>query len=752
MSSLSQICPSEEALGALLEGKLANNEEASLAEHVAECDACQAALDCLAGGGEQTLANLEALGAEETEQDASGGEDRDEWAIVLDSVNEDAEAPGLGTLARLRILKHVASGGMGIVFKANDPSAQRIVAVKVLAPLWSANTTSRERFLREARAVAAIDHPNVLPIYSVEEEARYPYLVMPFNDGETLEQRVRRTGPLSFESIRRHTRAMALGLAEAHQAGIIHRDLKPANILLTSDDQVRIADFGLARSLEEPSLTLPGSVPGTPSFMAPEQVNDGTIDHRVDLFALGCLMQFMATGKAPFEGDRVSKVLQDVSTGQRMAIDREQPLWFHGLLNRLLENDPGDRLPNAQAVVRWLDDQPIKRRGRFLLPAAVLTLAAIATLGVRWWEETPGQKASVESDRQEARYFQANLTEAYARNLRTGDTFNDLHLALSSSKPRDTIELQGVFDIDSPLTTIHPLTLRAAEGTSPVVTTGPSVRCLIAHDDLELEGICLTKSAPYPRKKSRRPSLVWVRRANEVRFKQCRFVTPWHQDGKDEHLTGCLGVSNVSHCVIDQCEIIGLSSAGLNVDSNIPIHIKIRDSVMAVKSAMMRSSSKRGQASLLSLSVTHSLVLSQEGFTHIAYTPFSGNMVFPLEINLSHSLVVTSGPLMSFPDASPQDAVGRLSWQASHSQLTHGEAFMAFPSLFRPDHEVVSLSSAQEAEALGITLSHEEITTSRQPEGIVKTLIGMAWQDVTREEIGKHLPRGWTLPKRPPMN
>src|SRR5207342_3069729 len=162
-------------------------------------------------------------------------------------------------------------GGSGIVFRAFDEALQRVVAIKVLDPQLATTSPPRKRFLREARSSAKVRHENVVQIYQVEEQP-LPYLVMEFIPGETLQQRLDRTGPLETAAVLQIGRQIAAGLAAAHAQGLVHRDIKPGNVLLESGiERVKVTDFGLARSIDDVSTTQSGLVYGTPLYMSPEQ-------------------------------------------------------------------------------------------------------------------------------------------------------------------------------------------------------------------------------------------------------------------------------------------------------------------------------------------------------------------------------------------------------------------------------------------------------------------------------------------------
>ncbi len=264
----------------------------------------------------------------------------------------------LGKLGPYEVIEVTGRGGMGVVFRAHDPKLNRVVAVKVLAPEFAANPTARKRFLREARAAAAVSHPHVVTIHAVEEAGNTPYLVMEYIDGQSLEDKIEREGTLQLEAILRIGSQIAAGLAAAHGQGLVHRDIKPANILLENGvERVKITDFGLARVVDDVSVTRTGDVAGTPEFMSPEQAQGLAIEHRSDLFSLGSVLYAMCTGRSPFRGDTVvaalRRVCDDVPRPIR-EVNPEIPEHLVSLIDRLLAKNPDERFQTAEEVAELL--------------------------------------------------------------------------------------------------------------------------------------------------------------------------------------------------------------------------------------------------------------------------------------------------------------------------------------------------------------------------------------------------------------
>src|SRR5205823_15034266 len=201
-----------------------------------------------------------------------------------------------------------------VVVRAYDDKLHRVVAIKVLASPLATSSAGRQRFVREARAAAAVTHDNVIDIHAVEDAGPVPYLVMRFIDGPTLQKKLDRTGHLPLKEILRIGLQIAEGLAAAHRQGLVHRDIKPANILLENGvERVKITDFGLARAGDDASLTHSGVVAGTPMYMSPEQAEALAVDHRSDLFSLWTVLYTLCPGRPPLRADSAAAVLKRVA-------------------------------------------------------------------------------------------------------------------------------------------------------------------------------------------------------------------------------------------------------------------------------------------------------------------------------------------------------------------------------------------------------------------------------------------------------
>jgi serine/threonine protein kinase/WD40 repeat protein len=313
------------------------------------------------------------------------------------------------------ILGQIGAGGMGVVHRARDPRLGREVAIKVLPASFSADPERLQRFEQEARAAAALNHPNIVAVFDIGESGGAPYVVSELLEGETLRERLR-TGAMSTRKATDYALQITRGLAAAHEKGIVHRDLKPENLFITHDNRIKILDFGLAKftrpevttdSGDAPTLqvaTDPGYVMGTVGYMSPEQVRAKTADHRSDLFAFGAILYEMLSGKRAFHGetpaDTMSAILKE-DPPELSETGRNISPALARIVNHCLEKSPAQRFQSASDVAFALDSltdvssssksglQPVPVGSRsWLMPALAalaLFLAGAATyfLGFR---------------------------------------------------------------------------------------------------------------------------------------------------------------------------------------------------------------------------------------------------------------------------------------------------------------------------------------------------------------------------------
>src|SRR5262245_29584606 len=296
-------------------------------------------------------------------------------------------------LGPYEILAPLGAGGMGEVYRARDTRLERTVAVKVLPPFLSSSPEARQRFEREAKAISKLSHPNICALHDVGREGDVEFLVMEYLEGETLAARLAK-GPLPTGQTLRIGAETAGALEMAHRHGIVHRDLKPANVMLTKAG-VKLLDFGLAKAGEPETsavsmtsaptvvqaVTQEGTILGTLSYMATEQLEGKKIDSRTDIFALGATLYEMATGRKAFSGDSQASVISSILTSNPPAISAISPMTppaLDRLVRTCLAKDPDDRWQSAGDVARelkWMGEAP-----------AGVPAAAAHAVGPRWRE------------------------------------------------------------------------------------------------------------------------------------------------------------------------------------------------------------------------------------------------------------------------------------------------------------------------------------------------------------------------------
>lgn len=354
----------------LLADQLPERQQLEVADHISDCADCRRALESMAGDlgwwSEVESCLRTHAGSTTNGDDPSGvlgdSDELDESFtadFVVDFLEPSEQPNVLGRLGEYEILEIIGRGGMGVVLKGYQRELARFVAVKVMAPHLASSGAARQRFVREARAAAAIVHPHVMPIHSVCTTARLPYLVMPFVACESLQQRIDRQGPLEIIEILRIGLQASHGLAASHAQGLVHRDIKPANILLEKGvDRVMLTDFGLARAVDDASLTRTGIVTGTPQYMSPEQSCGEAIDARSDLFSLGSVLYAMCAGRPPFRAESALAVLRRITDSQARSlreINPQVPEWLEQIVLRLHAKSPDERYQSADEVARLLE-------------------------------------------------------------------------------------------------------------------------------------------------------------------------------------------------------------------------------------------------------------------------------------------------------------------------------------------------------------------------------------------------------------
>jgi serine/threonine protein kinase len=359
-----------------LKDRLSDSEQVELEQHLESCPTCQGELERIAavsklwsdahllrGEPMAGAAFAAGVGGEFThgpasEDETGQGEQDGDWLGFLDPPGP-GEPNMLGRLGPYEVIEVLGRGGMGLVLKARDPALDRPVAIKVLNPPLAHGATARRRFAREARAVAAVAHEHIVAIHAVDEFRGLPYLVMQYVPGSTLQERLDRSGPLEVRDILRIGTQAARALAAAHAQGVVHRDIKPANILLENCiERVKLTDFGLARAIDDATLTVSGVIAGTPQYMAPEQARGEPVAAAADLFSLGAVLYAMAAGRPPFRADSTMAVLKrvcDVRQRPVRELNPDVPGWLEALIDRLLAKEPAERFESAAQVADLLE-------------------------------------------------------------------------------------------------------------------------------------------------------------------------------------------------------------------------------------------------------------------------------------------------------------------------------------------------------------------------------------------------------------
>ena len=341
----------------LAEDRLPPAEMMGLEEHLQHCSECREALDDLAGGEPWFDAVRHYLGADPTE--AYDSIPPLEHPEPLGFLAPSDWPDSLGRLGTYEVKGVIGRGGMGVVLKAFDPALSRNVAIKVLSASLATCGAARRRFLREAKAAAAVAHEHVVSVFAVDEKsAGLPFLVMEYVPGGSLQDRIDRQGPLGQTEILRIGMQTAAGLAAAHAQGLVHRDVKPANILMENGiERVKLTDFGLARAVADAGMTQSGLIAGTPHYMAPEQARGDATDHRADLFSLGSTLYAMCAGHPPFRADSPLAVLRRVSDDDPRPVRQlnpEIPDWLEAIVARLHAKDPAGRFSSASELADLL--------------------------------------------------------------------------------------------------------------------------------------------------------------------------------------------------------------------------------------------------------------------------------------------------------------------------------------------------------------------------------------------------------------
>jgi protein kinase-like protein len=378
------------------------------------------------------------------------------------------------TVSHFRVLDYLAAGGMGVVYTAEDLQLGRTVALKFPLPNQHMDRAVKERFINEARSAAALDHPNLCTVYEIGESQRGVFLAMPLYPGETLKDHIARQGSLPAAEALDIITQVTTGLASAHTAGIVHRDLKPGNVMLLPGGAVKVLDFGLAK-IRDISLTRSHTTLGTIGYVAPEQIRNGPVDARTDLWAIGVMLYEMVTGSLPFRGEHEISILHAIlheEPPRPSTLNGSLSSSFDDLIGALLQKNPGDRYQSAEGLLAdtaalqrgaalahrtpfWSRTTRRRRARKAMLPIAAFTAFAVIG-GVSW--SAYRRNATVES--RAATADQRLPVIRFVRNTAVIGSSAELVAALVPANAGRRIRMRaGTYDLVQPLTVPDGMTL-----------------------------------------------------------------------------------------------------------------------------------------------------------------------------------------------------------------------------------------------------------------------------------------------------
>ena len=367
MPQQKQICFDDRQLKQFVDEIVDESIEAEILDHLGTCESCQAAMERIAADQDvwaDIKCNLDevrfkSVGCETTDL-ADVGESRD-LTFIKNILAPTDDPSKIGRLGNYEVCGIIGRGSAGIVVKALDTRLNRFVAIKILAPVYSSNGSARRRFEREGRSIASVKDNHVIPVYTVDEFQGNPFIVMQYVPDGSLLQRIEKTGPLETDEVVCIGMQIAKGLSAAHERGIVHRDVKPANVLLESGvDRAMVTDFGLARVVDEATMTRSGAISGTPQYMSPEQAKGESLDQRSDLFSLGSVLYCACTGRSPFRAETVFGVIKRVCESEPRPIREVNPRiddWLVQFIEKLHSKHPDDRFDSSAQVAELLSQE-----------------------------------------------------------------------------------------------------------------------------------------------------------------------------------------------------------------------------------------------------------------------------------------------------------------------------------------------------------------------------------------------------------
>ncbi len=292
------------------------------------------------------------------------------------------------TISHYKILEKIGEGGMGVVYKAEDAKLKRTVALKFLPKELTRDKEAKQRFIQEAQAAAALDHPHICTVHEINEAEGQTFIAMAYIKGKSLKDKIAK-GPLEIEEAVNIVTQVADGLKEAHERGIVHRDIKPANIMLTEKGQAKIMDFGIAKLEWGADLTKTATIMGTVAYMSPEQTSGKTVDHRTDIWSLGCILYEMLTGECPFRSSHDQAVIYSILNDEPEPLTTLRPslpLGLEWIVNKALAKSPDERYQHV-------DEIPVDLKTMMAKPIPLSKVSAVTTERIdaplpRKWKRT----------------------------------------------------------------------------------------------------------------------------------------------------------------------------------------------------------------------------------------------------------------------------------------------------------------------------------------------------------------------------
>ena len=591
-------CPARAALEAFGSGALAASDTASLETHLEDCSACAEQLESITRNQLHELIGPDAHRIQNAAR------------LFLDP----PKAPGaLGVFAGYDIAEIVGSGAMGVVLKAYDRTLQRTVAIKVLSPSRAWDEESANRFLNEARTIAAIQHDYVVVVHSAGRERGLPYLVMPFHPDGTLEQLLQHTPRLAPADVIRIGIQLARALEITHARGVLHRDLKPSNVLLDGGVQrVRLADFGLAHSLESTKR----SIAGTPQYMSPEQARGEPIDARSDLFGLGAVLFRLATGETVYAGKSVQEILQTAADGHSKTIREahaDVPPALASVIDRLLSPRAGARFASAAEVAAALTRSANRRRRLIRRAFVAMAAACLLFAGAITALDAAGRTTIINA-------LLCELSgDGFLIRGRFG-TYAELPDAVQAARAGDIIDVRfsGERIISNFRTGRRPITIRAAKGFTPLFyATNNAQAFILANGPLTLEGLTLMRRVkgiafiPLIAAENAPIALLNCRVFRSLPVPSDTLIRSGRLPpvAEAERIFPPLVVLDAgSRCLIRNCLILGSHATGVAFRGEMPMSVEIDNSLFATH----RTFSLRGaQGYRTHLSAENSLFLGE---------------------------------------------------------------------------------------------------------------------------------------------